>query len=93
MSFNQEDQKPQVVFPVQQHGWMRRNGIWFVPLMIILIGVPLLCFGSIFFAARMGMNLVLGPRDAAVAQMQDNQDVVAKMGEPISSRKNGDEER
>lgn len=76
-------EEPKFVFPKNESSWFKRNGIWFIPLMIFVIGVPLLCAGSIFFIARAGLGLVLGPKNAAVEAMNGNPAVVAVMGEPI----------
>ena len=83
MNTNQPYDSPQVIFPKREPSWFSRNAIWFIPLMIFLIVVPILCGGVLFFFAKTAMHLVHGPRDAAVQAMMSNDRVVAVMGEPI----------
>lgn len=83
MSTHPPDGQPKFIFPKKESSWLARHGIWFIPLMIFVIGVPVLCAGSIFLFARAGLGLVLGPKNAAVDAMRGNPAVVSIMGEPI----------
>ena len=88
MSSHPPYESPKVIFPKRQGSWLRRNGLWFIPLMIFVVGIPLLCFSSIFLIAKVGMEFVMGPRDAALEAMRANPQVVAIMGEPIVANNN-----
>ena len=83
MSTFPPDQQPKVIFPKRERSWFSRNALWFIPLMIFLVGTPVLCAGSLILFGRTAMHIVLGPRDAAIEAMGAQPEVTAKMGSPI----------
>ena len=88
MNYSPPEQPTKVIFPKRESSWFARHAIWLVPTLLIVVGSPLLCFGSIFMIGRYGINLVLGPRDAAVAAMELEPAIVAAMGSPLSGDNN-----
>ena len=69
----------------KQKGWFGRNALWFVPLVLFLVGSPFLCCGG---CALFGWNMVKQPVEAAVAAMNASPSITENLGAPIESSMN-----
>lgn len=67
----------------KQPGWFRRNFIWFVPLLLVVLGIP----GTCCLTSAAGLwglfGLMNAPRDAAIAAMEADQEIVERLGTPL----------
>ncbi|MCA9185992.1 MAG: cytochrome c oxidase assembly factor Coa1 family protein [Pirellulaceae bacterium] len=65
-----------------QKSWFGRNWFWLVPLVLIVLGSPFICCGG---AAFLGFNMVTQPRDGAIAAMEADPAISAKLGTPLTA--------
>jgi hypothetical protein len=74
--FNDIPQPPQ-----HQKSWLRRNLLWFGPLLLVVLACPILsCGGFVFFM----FNSVQAPLTVATEAINADQHIVAKLGSPIT---------
>ena len=69
--------------PVKQQSWLRRNGLWFFPLIIFVVGVPLVCCGGPLAGLFTLGNAVMKPRTAAIEHMERDTRVTDVLGTPL----------
>ena len=72
-----------------QKSWLGRNCIWFVPLILVLLGLPSLCCiggGLSFFGL---FKMMEAPRDAAVEAISADPDLSTALGAPIQPAGSG----
>jgi len=56
--------------------------IWLIPLILVVLGSPLLCCGGCIY---LGLKTIAAPRDAAVAALNNDVRITAKLGTPIKA--------
>ena len=54
--------------------------VWLVPLLLVLIIFPLVCCGGLLY---WGVGKITEPLDAAVAAIEAEEEIVAKLGSPV----------
>ena len=74
--------------PMKQESWLKRNGLWFFPLIIAVIGVPVLCCGGSFWGVASLAGAVMKPRDVAIEYLQDDPRVTEQLGSPLEPGEN-----
>ncbi len=66
-----------------QPSWFRRNFIWFVPLLLVVVGIPATCCVTSAAGLWGLFGLMNAPRDAAIAAMEADPEIADRLGTPI----------
>ena len=69
----------------QQDSWIKRNGLWFFPVLLFGIGTPVVCCGGLAWVGMQAASLLTAPIEAAVAAIEADPEISAKLGDNIVS--------
>ena len=69
----------------QQESWIKRNGLWFFPLLILMLGAPVICCGGFAFLGYTAAGIITGPTSAAIDAVKNDPEIAARLGEDIQS--------
>lgn len=69
--------------PMKKESWLKRNGLWFFPLMLAVIGIPMLCCGGGMFGVASLAGAVMKPRAIAIEHLENDPRVTDQLGSPL----------
>ena len=72
--------------PILIHeSWVKRNGLLFFPLLVFVVGIPVICCGAFAFSVGWFAGMVTAPKTAAIGALEQDSRVTEKIGIEISS--------
>ena len=71
-----------------QNSWIKRNGLWFFPVLIFGLGGPLVCCSGFAFLGYSAVNLINGPKNAAIQALENDPEVAERLGDNLTAGSN-----